>query len=225
MLRATPSAQPTEAFTPRPRSGIACLPARGPWPERTLAAGCSRSSVVHTAPGHFYLWWHSQEVKQLWFGRTLTQYIITLSYPFRIPVKNTIAARHLELVRGLATAASLSGCKECLRCSIRYHSIDSDTGSAAAPYRLGYRVGTCSVSIRIPVRSLLRIVSDISSAPAPFRFKYRIEVRSVSTQKQSRRLPRVDSDTCLVSAPYRLGYGLGTYLDTGPIFTQPTGVC
>ena len=145
---------------------------------------------------------------------------------------NTIAARHVELVRGLATAASLSalsGCKECLRCSIRYHSIestiDSDTGSAAAPYRLGYRVGTCSVSIRIPVRSLLRIVSDISSAPAPFRFKYRIEVRSVSTQKQSRRLPRVDSDTCLASAPYRLGYGLGTYLDTGPIFTQPTGVC
>ena len=73
-----PSAQPVEAPAPRPRSGIAGLPARGPWPD-TVATGSSRSSVVHTAPGYLCPCRHSQGVKPLWFGRTLTQYLFTLS--------------------------------------------------------------------------------------------------------------------------------------------------
>ena len=76
--RPAPSAQPVEAPTPRPRSGIAGLPAHGPWPELTVATGSSRSSFVHTAPGYLCPCRRSQAVKPLWFGRTLTQYLVTL---------------------------------------------------------------------------------------------------------------------------------------------------
>ena len=76
--RPAPSAQPVEAPAPRPRSGIAGLPAHGPWPELTVATGSSRSSFVHTAPGYLCPCRRSQAVKPLWFGRTLTQYLVTL---------------------------------------------------------------------------------------------------------------------------------------------------
>ena len=73
------------APVPRPRSGIAGLPARGPWPELTvasrLATGSSRSSesVVQCplSAGIPLPCWHrqlSQAVKAQWFGWTLTQY-------------------------------------------------------------------------------------------------------------------------------------------------------
>ena len=75
--RPAPSAQSVEAPAPRPRSGIAGLPAHGLWPELTVATGSSRSSVVHTAPGYLCPCRHSQAVKPLWFGRTLTQYLVT----------------------------------------------------------------------------------------------------------------------------------------------------
>ena len=42
--RPAPSAQPVEAPAPRPRSGIACLPAHGLWPELTVATGSRRGS-------------------------------------------------------------------------------------------------------------------------------------------------------------------------------------
>ena len=42
----------------------------------TVATGSSRSSVVHTEQGYLCPWWHSQAVKQLWFGRTLLQYLV-----------------------------------------------------------------------------------------------------------------------------------------------------
>ena len=46
--------------------------------ELTVATGSSRSSVVHSAPGYLYPCRHSQAVKPLLFGRTLTQYLVTL---------------------------------------------------------------------------------------------------------------------------------------------------
>ena len=61
--RPAPSAQPVEAPAPRPRSGIAGLPAHCLWPELTVATGSSRSSVVHTAPGYLCPWRHGQAVK------------------------------------------------------------------------------------------------------------------------------------------------------------------
>ena len=61
----------------RPRSGTAGLPAHGLWPELTVATGSSRSSFVHTAPGYLCPCRHSQAVKPPWFGRTLTQYLVT----------------------------------------------------------------------------------------------------------------------------------------------------
>ena len=76
--RPAPSAQPVKAPAPRPRSGIAGLPAHGLWPELTVATGSSRSSFVHTAPGYLCPCRRSQAVKPLWFGRTLTQYLVTL---------------------------------------------------------------------------------------------------------------------------------------------------
>ena len=69
---APPSAQPVEAPAPWPRSGIAGLPAHCLWPELS-----SRSSFVYTAPGYLCRCRHSQAVKPLWFGRTLTQYLVT----------------------------------------------------------------------------------------------------------------------------------------------------
>ena len=86
--RPAPSAHPLKALAPLPRSGIAGLPARGPWPqwpELTVATGSSRSSIVHTAPGYLYPLRHSQAMKQLWFGRALTQYIMTCSSLSRCP--------------------------------------------------------------------------------------------------------------------------------------------
>ena len=76
--RPAPSAQPVEAPAPRPRSGIAGLPAHGLWPELTVTTGSSRSSFVHTALGYLCPSRHSQAVKQLWFGRTLTQYLVSV---------------------------------------------------------------------------------------------------------------------------------------------------
>ena len=70
--RPAPSAQPVDAPAPRPRSGIAGLPAHCLWPELTVATGSSRSSFVHTAPGYLCPCRHSQAVKPLWFGRTFT---------------------------------------------------------------------------------------------------------------------------------------------------------
>ena len=40
------TAQPSEAPAPRPRSGIAGLPARGPWPELAVADGSGRGSYA-----------------------------------------------------------------------------------------------------------------------------------------------------------------------------------
>ena len=73
--RIAPSAQPVEAPAPRPRSGIACLRL---WPELTVATGSSRSFFVHTALGYLCPCQHNQAAKPLLFGRTLTQYLITL---------------------------------------------------------------------------------------------------------------------------------------------------
>ena len=73
--RPAPSAQPVEAPAPRPRSGIAGLLARGPWPDN-VTTGSSLGSVVHTAPGYLCPCRHSQAVKQLWFGRTLTHFLV-----------------------------------------------------------------------------------------------------------------------------------------------------
>ena len=75
--RPAPSAQPVEPPAPRPRSGIASLPAHCLWSELTVATCSSRSSFVHTAPGYLCPSWHSQAVKQLWFGQTLTQYLVS----------------------------------------------------------------------------------------------------------------------------------------------------
>ena len=80
--RPAPSAQPVEAPAPRPRSGIAGLPAHGLWPELTVATGSSSSSLCGHRPGRpGYLCpcRHSQAVKPLWFGLTLTQYLVTRS--------------------------------------------------------------------------------------------------------------------------------------------------
>ena len=74
--RPAPSSLPVEAPAPRPRSGIAGLPAHCLWLELTFATGSSRSSFVHTALGHLCPCLHSQAVKSLWFGRTLTQYLV-----------------------------------------------------------------------------------------------------------------------------------------------------
>ena len=70
----------------RPRSGTAGLPAHGLWPELTVATGSSRSSFVHTAPGYLCPCRHSQAVKSLWFGRTLTQYLVTRDRPPPHPI-------------------------------------------------------------------------------------------------------------------------------------------
>ena len=53
--------QPSCSQPPRPRSGIACLPASCLWPELTVATGSSRSSVVHTAQGY-----PSSEATMVW---------------------------------------------------------------------------------------------------------------------------------------------------------------
>ena len=65
MLQARSSGSALGAPAPRPRSGVACLPARGLWPELTVATGSSRSSVAHTAlaaagPGYLCPWRHSR---------------------------------------------------------------------------------------------------------------------------------------------------------------------
>ena len=78
--RPAPLAQPGEAPAPRPRSGLAGLPAHCLWPELTVATGSSRSSFVHTAPGYLCPCRHSQAVKPLWFGRTLTRYLVTVVF-------------------------------------------------------------------------------------------------------------------------------------------------
>ena len=70
--RPAPSAQPVEALFLCPG------PAHCLWPELTVATGSSRSSFVHTAPGYLCPCRHSQAIKQLWFGWTLTQYLVTL---------------------------------------------------------------------------------------------------------------------------------------------------
>ena len=75
--RPAPSAQPVEAPAPRPRSGIAGLPAHGLWPELTVATGSSRSSFVRTALGYLCPCRHSRALKPLWFGRTLARYLVT----------------------------------------------------------------------------------------------------------------------------------------------------
>ena len=76
MSALTPT-RPVEAPAPRPRSSIAGLPAHILWPELSVATGSSRSSFVHTAPGYLCPCRHSQAVKPPWFGRTLTQYLVS----------------------------------------------------------------------------------------------------------------------------------------------------
>ena len=70
--------RPSCSQPPRPRFGIAGLPARCLKSELSVASGFSRSSVVYTAAGYLCRRRHRQAVKPLWFGRTLTQYIITM---------------------------------------------------------------------------------------------------------------------------------------------------
>ena len=55
------------------------------WPELTVATGSSSSSFVHTAQGYLCPCWHSQAVKPLWFGQTLTQYLATKIRPICLP--------------------------------------------------------------------------------------------------------------------------------------------
>ena len=40
----------------------------------------SDEPAVHTAPGRLCPWRHSQAVEPLWFGRTLTQYLIIIFF-------------------------------------------------------------------------------------------------------------------------------------------------
>ena len=86
-----PSAQPVESPAPRPRSGMAGLPAHGLWPELSVATCSSHCSFVHTAPGYLCPSRHSKAVKPLWFGRTLTQYLVKV-----------LAATLLTLLKHLA---------------------------------------------------------------------------------------------------------------------------
>ena len=70
--------QPSCSQPPRPRSGIAGLPARGLWSKLTLATSPSRSPVVQTAQEYLCPWWHSQAVLSSYGLDGFTQYAILL---------------------------------------------------------------------------------------------------------------------------------------------------
>ena len=92
--RPAPSAQPVEAPALLPRSCIAGLPAHCLWLELTVATGSICSFFVYTAQGYLCPCRHSQAVKQLWFGQTLTQYLVKLYAHHAMHVTETKVSEH-----------------------------------------------------------------------------------------------------------------------------------